>query len=69
MYDPTKPTSYIMEVNANNLYGWAMSQKMPDGDFGWVSQDKCRTMEQTLNFANGRIVMFDFGIFYHQVLY
>ena len=33
LYDPTEPTSYIMEVDANNLYGWAMSQEMPDGDF------------------------------------
>ena len=33
LYDSTKPTSFIMEVDANNLYGWAMSQAMPDGDF------------------------------------
>ena len=32
-YDPQLLTSYIMEVNSNNLYGWAMSQEMPDGDF------------------------------------
>ena len=25
LYDPWQPTSYIMEVNAYNLYGWAMS--------------------------------------------
>ena len=24
LYDPRKPTSYILEVDANNLYGWAM---------------------------------------------
>ena len=67
LYDPTKQTSYIMEVDANNLYGWAMSQEMPDGEFEWVSQDECRTMEQTLNFADGRIAMFDLGIFDHRV--
>ena len=68
LYDPTKPTSYIMEVYANNLYGWAMSQEMPERKFEWVSQDECRTMEQTLNFADGRIAMFDLGIFDHRVL-
>ena len=26
LYDPRQPTSFIMEVDANNLYGWAMSQ-------------------------------------------
>ena len=39
LYDPQQPTSYIMEVDANNLYSWAMSQEMPDGDFEWVSDD------------------------------
>ena len=68
LYDPTKPTSYIMEVDANNIYNLAMSQEMPDGKLEWVSQDQCRTMEQTLNFADGPIAMFDLGIFDHRVL-
>ena len=42
LYDPMQPTSYIMEVDVNNLYGWAMSQEMPDGYFVWVRQDECR---------------------------
>ena len=33
LYDPTKPTSYIMYVDANNLYGWAMSQPLPDDEY------------------------------------
>ena len=45
LYDPRQPTSYIMEVDANNLYGWVMSQEMPDGDFEWLSEDECRDME------------------------
>lgn len=28
-YDKTKPTSFIMYEDMNNLYGWAMSQKLP----------------------------------------
>ena len=68
LYDPTKPTSYIMEVDANNLNGWAMSQKMPDGKFDWLSVDECRAMEQQLNFADGRIAIFDLWLFDHRVL-
>ena len=33
LYDPTKPTSYIIYVDANNLYGWAMSQPLPDDEY------------------------------------
>ena len=32
LFDPRLPTSYIIKMDANNLYGWAMSQEMPDGD-------------------------------------
>ena len=35
-YDPEKLTNYIMYLDANNLYGWAMSQPLPVGDFEWV---------------------------------
>ena len=36
LFDPTKPTSTIKGLDANNLYGWAMSQPLPDGQFYWV---------------------------------
>ena len=57
-----------MEVDANNQYGWAMLQEMPDDKFEWVSSDEWPTIEQTLNFADGPIAIFDLGIFDHQML-
>ncbi|CAG8625073.1 9444_t:CDS:1, partial [Paraglomus occultum] len=35
-FDPTQPTTWISYVDANNLYGWAMSQFLPIGDYKWV---------------------------------
>ncbi|GFT03817.1 uncharacterized protein NPIL_449541 [Nephila pilipes] len=38
-YDPSSPPKYIIYLDANNLYGWAMSQALPYGDFKWISPD------------------------------
>ena len=35
-YDSTKESIYLTYVDANNLYGWAMSKPLPYGNFKWV---------------------------------
>ena len=35
-YDPLRPTNYLQYLDANKLYGWAMSQPLPTGEFKWV---------------------------------
>ena len=35
-YDRNKPTKYLQYLDANNLYGWVMSQSLPTGGFHWV---------------------------------
>ena len=35
-YDSNKPTKYLQYLDANNLYGWAMSQPLPTGEFKWI---------------------------------
>ena len=37
-YNKDKPSKYIMYLDANNLYGWAMSQYLPTGGFKWLKQ-------------------------------
>ena len=33
-------SSYIEHLDPNNLYGWAMSQKLPVNGFNWVKQEE-----------------------------
>ena len=42
-YDKSKPTKYLQYLDANNLYGWAMSQPLPTGGFHWVEFRKDRS--------------------------
>ena len=37
-YNDKAPSKYIMYLDANNLYGWAMSQYLPTGGFRWMTQ-------------------------------
>ena len=38
IYDEKAPSKYIMYLDANNLYGWAMSQFLPTGGFKWMTE-------------------------------
>ena len=35
-YDKNKETSYIKYWDVNNLYGWAMTQKLSVNNFEWI---------------------------------
>ena len=37
-YDKNTKSSYIIYLDANDLYGWAMSQKLPVDGFKWVKK-------------------------------
>ena len=50
-YYKNKESSYIQHLNANNLYGWAMSQKLPVNNFKWV-EDISRINEEFIKNYN-----------------
>ena len=39
-YDPSKESTYIQYLDANNLYGWAMSKPLPTQEFEWMSESE-----------------------------
>ena len=39
-FDVSKPSKYITYLDANNLYGYAMSKKLPTGGFKWMTEEE-----------------------------
>ena len=39
-YNPGEENSYLMYLDANNLYGWAMSQPLSTGDCKWIDPEE-----------------------------
>ena len=37
-HNPNEESKYLMYLDANNLYGWAMSQYLPTGNFKWLNE-------------------------------
>ena len=44
-YDEKAPSKYIMYLDANNLYGWAMSQYLPSGGFRWLTEKEINNID------------------------
>ena len=44
-YDPAKPSTYLMYYDANNLYGWSMSQYLPTGGFRWLTETEIEHLD------------------------
>ena len=44
-FDETKPSTFVQYLDANNLYGWAMSQKVPTHGFKGIDVDKSSVLK------------------------
>ena len=51
-YNPEKESSYIQYLDANNLYGWAMSQQLPTHGFSWMKNITKEKVMEILEKAN-----------------
>ena len=53
-YDEKAPSQYIMYLDANNLYGWAMSQYLPTGNFKWMTDKEISKIDLGKYKADGK---------------
>lgn len=57
-YDSTEPSKYIVDLDSNNLYGGAMCELLPVGDYRWEKDIKNYDYK-TINGARGCILEVD----------
>ena len=53
-YNEKAPSKYIMYLDANNLYGWAMSQHLPTGKFKWMTDKEISKIDLGKYKADGK---------------
>ena len=60
-YNPAEPTNYITYLDANNLYGWAVSLPLPKSGFHWkrVMPTEEQIMKMKWNSKKGWILEVD----------
>ena len=51
-YNPEKESSFIQYLDANNLYGWAMTQQLPTHGFNWIKNITKEKVMEILEKAN-----------------
>ena len=49
-YDKENESSYLTYLDANNLYGWEMSQKLPINGFVWYNYFEELTEDSIKNY-------------------
>ena len=52
-YNPSKPKSWIIYKDANNLYGWAMFESLPKGGFRWLTDEEVTCFKPRSQETNG----------------
>ena len=58
-YNPEEVSKYIMYLDANNLYGWAMSQHLPTGGFKWLMEEEVNLSKYNDESEKGLILEVD----------
>ena len=68
----SKRDSYILHLDANNLYGSAMSQPLPTSNFKWLADKEMEKLDMMMvpdNSSRGYILECDFGKYFFYYFY
>jgi len=65
-YVPSEPSKFITYMDANNLYGWAMSLPLPTHGFKWMDDDES---ENWRNMPNGEGCILEVDLEYPKELH
>ena len=69
-YNPEKLSKYNHYLDANNLYGWAMSQCLPTGGFKWLTPKQLnKIISKTILPDNKKGYIFGVDVDYPQELH
>jgi hypothetical protein len=68
-YDDNNPEKYIAYWDANNLYGWAMSQALPIKNYKWLSDEEIQNFDVTKYLVIHQPVILSNMIFYILKIY
>ena len=58
-FNPNEDTIYLLYLDENNLYGWAMSQSLPTGGFKWVDVNHNKISELATRTDKGYLLEVD----------
>ena len=48
-YHKSIESSYLEYLDANKVYGWAMSQKLPVNSFEWIEKDDLSKFDRNVS--------------------
>ena len=60
-YDPKEESKHIRYLDANNLYGYAMSKFFPTSAFKWIDPKEFELNKYTSNSSKGYVIKVDLG--------
>ena len=72
-HDAEKTSKYLMYLDGNNFYGWAMMQYLPYGGFRWLREKQIEKLVKKDNIAEdnkkGYILEVDLSILQSFIIY